>query len=67
MMMVMMIYVATIYVASEEDDDDGDIASSREALSIVTKKPLDSLKFSIRKRQWRITSSDLNKLRGKGS
>ena len=49
--MVMMIYVATIYVASEEDDDDGDIASSREALSIVTKKPLDSLKFSIRNRQ----------------
>ena len=66
-MMVMMIYVATIYVASEEDDDDGDIASSREALSIVTKKPLDSLKFSIRNRQWRITSSDLNKLRGKRS
>ena len=49
MMMVMMTYVAMIYVAS--DDDDGDIASTREALSIVTKNPLDSLKFSIRKRQ----------------
>ena len=54
MMMVMMTYVAIIYVASDDDDDDdddGDISSTREALSIVTKKPLDSLKFSIRKRQ----------------
>ena len=53
MIMVMIIYVAMIYVASEDDDDDddGDIASTREPLSFVTKKPLDSLKFSIRKRQ----------------
>ena len=52
--MVMMTYVAIIYVASDDDDDDdddGDISSTREALSIVTKKPLDSLKFSIRNRQ----------------
>ena len=47
--MVMMI-VAMIYVASD-DDDDGDIASTREPLSIVVKKALDSFKFSIRKRQ----------------